>query len=126
MWKFCHEERTVDQVQKISKILALHGHCAVHVLVPGELVYVWGTSPAAQLVKNPLTENKCTIELGFIFSDITTNFERISDHCSNIAVCLIEVNHNVYETHSYIDNIKHTSEEFKEKYSIFKEKYVLP
>lgn len=73
-----------------------------------------------------LTENKCTIELGFIFSDITTNFERISDHCSNIAVCLIEVNHNVYETHSYIDNIKHTSEEFKEKYSIFKEKYVLP
>lgn len=73
-----------------------------------------------------LTENKCTIELGFIFSDITTNYERISDHCSNIAVCLIEVNENEFETHEYLDNVKHDSKDFKEKYHIFKEKYVLP
>lgn len=73
-----------------------------------------------------LTENKCTIELGFVFSDITTNYERISDHCSNIAVCLIEVNENEFETHEYLDNIKHDSVDFKEKYNIFKEKYVLP
>lgn len=73
-----------------------------------------------------LTENKCTIELGFIFSDITTNYERISDHCSNIAVCLIEVNENEFETHGYLDNVKHDSKDFKEKYYIFKEKYVLP
>lgn len=73
-----------------------------------------------------LTENKCTIELGFIFSDITTNYERISDHCSNIAVCLIEVNENEFETHGYLDNVKHDSKDFKEKYHIFKEKYVLP
>lgn len=73
-----------------------------------------------------LTENKCTIELGFVFSDITTNYERISDHCSNIAVCLIEVNANEFETHEYLDNVKHDSTDFKEKYNIFKEKYVLP
>ncbi len=73
-----------------------------------------------------LTENKCTIELGFVFSDITTNFERVSDHCSNVAVCLIEVNDNEFETHEYLDAVKHDSADFKEKYSIFKEKYVLP
>lgn len=73
-----------------------------------------------------LTENKCTIELGFVFSDITTNYERISDHCSNIAVCLIEVNANEFETHEYLDNVKHDSADFKEKYNIFREKYVLP
>lgn len=67
-----------------------------------------------------LTENKCTIELGFIFSDITTNYERISDHCSNIAVCLIEVNENEFETHGYLDNVKHDSKDFKEKYHILK------
>ena len=73
-----------------------------------------------------LKDNKCTIELGFVFSDITTNCERISDHCSNIAVCLIEVNHSEFETHEYLDYIKHDSSDFKEKYKIYKEKYVLP
>lgn len=38
-----------------------------------------------------LRKGKCTIELGFILSDITTNYERIADHCSNIAVCLIQI-----------------------------------
>jgi hypothetical protein len=73
-----------------------------------------------------LKENKCTIELGFVFSDITTNFERISDHCSNIAVCLIEVNQNEFETHEYLEFIKHDSADFKEKYNVFKGKYILP
>lgn len=73
-----------------------------------------------------LAENKCTIELGFIFSDITTNFERISDHCSNVAVCLIQVDENEYETHEYLDYVKHDNAEFKEKYNLFKEKYILP
>lgn len=39
-----------------------------------------------------LRKGKCTIELGFILSDVITNFERVSDHCSNIAVCLVQVN----------------------------------
>lgn len=50
-----------------------------------------------------LRKGKCTIELGIVLEDMITNLERVSDHCSNIAVCLIEVSSDVFETHEYID-----------------------
>ena len=53
-----------------------------------------------------LRKGKCTIELGFILSDITTSFERISDHCSNIAVCILQIHENVFDTHEYMDTMK--------------------
>ena len=49
-----------------------------------------------------LRKGKCTIELGFILSDVITNFERVSDHCSNIAVCLVQVNEDEFDTHAYL------------------------
>lgn len=56
-----------------------------------------------------LITGSCTIELGICLEDIITDFKRVSDHCSNIAVCMIEVNKDVFETHEYIDhNIKQT------------------
>ena len=74
-----------------------------------------------------LQKGKCTIEMGFILSDITTSYERVSDHCSNIAVCLTQVNEDVYDTHEYLDEIKHVNNEaFKEKYKEYKQKYLLP
>ena len=48
----------------------------------------------------------CTIELGFILSDLTTNFERIADHCSNIAVCLIQIARDGMEVHEYLEEVK--------------------
>ena len=53
-----------------------------------------------------LRKGKCTIELGFILSDITTAFERISDHCSNIAVCVLQIHEDVFDTHEYMDIMK--------------------
>lgn len=73
-----------------------------------------------------LREGKCTIEQGFVFSDITTNFERISDHCSNIAVSLIEIKDDEYDTHRYLDNVKHDSARFAEEYANCRERYALP
>ncbi|MBQ2980816.1 MAG: Na/Pi cotransporter family protein [Lachnospiraceae bacterium] len=73
-----------------------------------------------------LREGKCTIEQGFVFSDITTNFERISDHCSNIAVSLIEIKDDEYDTHRYLDNVKHDSVRFAEEFAHCKERYALP
>ncbi|MBQ6814779.1 MAG: Na/Pi cotransporter family protein [Lachnospiraceae bacterium] len=73
-----------------------------------------------------LREGKCTIELGFVFSDITTNYERISDHCSNIAVSLIEIKENGYDTHKYLDDVKHDNARFAEEYAHCREKYALP
>ena len=74
-----------------------------------------------------LTNNECTIELGFVLSDITTSYERIADHCSNVAVCIIQVSEDGYDTHEYLDNIKSgNNEEFKILYSGYKSKYMLP
>ena len=75
-----------------------------------------------------LRKGKCTIELGFVLSDLITNYERVADHCSNIAVCLIQVvGNDGFDTHEYLDNIKSKdNEEFKIKVHWYKEKYELP
>ncbi len=74
-----------------------------------------------------LRKGKCTIELGFVLSDITTNFERIADHCSNIAVCIIQTNEDGFDTHEYLDNLKENDDpKFKNMYKEYRNKYKLP
>ena len=74
-----------------------------------------------------LRKGKCTIELGFILSDITTNFERISDHCSNIAVCLLEVSEDEFDTHAYVNELKKDDNiDFRSKVLAYEQRYELP
>ena len=73
-----------------------------------------------------LRHGDCTMELGFILSDLLTNYERVADHCSNIAVCFIEISHDSFETHEYLHQIKENGEsEFTKMYEQYKAKYVL-
>lgn len=72
-----------------------------------------------------LRQGDCTMELGFILSDLLTNFERISDHCSNIAVCFIEIANDSFETHEYLNQVKSDGEEYSEMYQIYKQKYYI-
>ncbi|MBQ8303709.1 MAG: Na/Pi cotransporter family protein [Clostridia bacterium] len=75
---------------------------------------------------NRLQSGECTIELGFVLSDIINNYERISDHCSNIGVTIIEVAQNSYDTHEYLNAVKTTDNgDFKEKYNEYALKYSL-
>ena len=66
----------------------------------------------------------CTLDQGFAFNDLITNFERVADHCSNLAVAMIELNRDDFDTHGYILNLKelhaHRFDEYYDKYS---EKY---
>lgn len=74
-----------------------------------------------------LRKGKCTIELGFLLSDIVTSCERIAAHCSHIAVNLIEVREESLQMHGYADTLRENKEEELAKlYQTFKEKYVLP
>lgn len=74
-----------------------------------------------------LRKGKCTIEMGFVLTDLITNYERVADHCSNIAVCMIQIHDNSFDTHSYISDLKATNnEEFRKKFTVFSEKYMLP
>ena len=71
-----------------------------------------------------LTDGNCTIELGFILSDLITNYERVSDHCSNIAVCVIRISDSMFDIHQYLNDYKTTDNpEFREKYKSYKAKY---
>ncbi len=72
-----------------------------------------------------LLEGTCTIEEGFAWSDLITNCERISDHCSNIAVAVIEVSGDEFYTHQYLKSLKHESDVFKALYQYYFDKYNL-
>lgn len=74
-----------------------------------------------------LRKGKCTIELGFILSDIITDLERVSDHCSNIAVCLLEISEDEFDTHAYLENVRREDNmDFRGKVMAFGERYPLP
>lgn len=70
--------------------------------------------------------NTCTIELGFIFNDLITVLERISDHCSNIAGCIIEMSHDSLNMHKYLHKVKREqNNEFFEQLKEYSEKYYI-
>ncbi|MBE5868556.1 MAG: Na/Pi cotransporter family protein [Lachnospiraceae bacterium] len=74
-----------------------------------------------------LRKGKCTIELGFILSDITTNFERVSDHCSNLAVSLLQKGVDEFEAHEFMGALKREDNvEFQGRVMTYRKKYRLP
>lgn len=71
-----------------------------------------------------LQNHECTIELGFVFTDLLTNYERISDHCSNVAVYTMQLPSDKLDTHKYLNAIKSSeSGAFVEDYDMYKKKY---
>ena len=72
-----------------------------------------------------LQEGRCSIELGFILMDILNNYERISDHCSNIAVAILELSHDSFDTHEFLNGMKFQSESFNQLFNEFAKKYAL-
>ena len=69
-----------------------------------------------------LQNDECTVELGYIFQDILTNLERISDHCSNIAGCIIETDEKT-NIHAYLDDMKKNDESFRPEFKQYTEQY---
>ena len=64
-----------------------------------------------------LENGGCSIENGLLFFDIINSFERIADHCSNLAVCIIELSKRSYQTHSYLKGVKsHSNKSFMEMF----------
>ena len=71
-----------------------------------------------------LQKGECSLNVGFVFNDLLTNFERVSDHCSNLAIAMIELRSDEYDTHDYIINLKELhSHHFDEYYQEYAEKY---
>ena len=72
-----------------------------------------------------LQAGECSIPLGFILSDVLTNFERISDHCSNVAAAVIAMSHKGFEMHEYLREMKQDDEEYRRMRKEYGEKYRL-
>lgn len=71
-----------------------------------------------------LRSGECTIELGFVLTDLLTNLERISDHCSNIAGCVLEIARDELDIHEYLRQVKDVeAKEFNKYYDMYKAKY---
>ena len=70
-----------------------------------------------------LQRGECTIELGFILTDLITDYERVSDHCSNIAVAVIESQHGTFDTHEYLGDVKRNSGTFELLYHKYEKQY---
>lgn len=71
-----------------------------------------------------LQNGHCSLSQGFVFNDLLTNCERVADHCSNIAIAMIELNDDAYDTHSYVIDLKEQrSHSFDAFYAQFAEKY---
>lgn len=74
-----------------------------------------------------LQDGRCTIELGFVLTDLLTNYERVSDHCSNIAVTVIQAQESAMEAHGYLNQVKNSgSPEFTRAYEESLQRYALP
>lgn len=76
---------------------------------------------------NRLRSGECTIEMGFILTDLITSLERIADHCSNISVCVTQVRENLYDTHSHLESLKNEPDEgYYNRLEELQREYVLP
>ena len=72
-----------------------------------------------------LKNGECTIEAGFVWADLLTNLERTADHCSNIAVCVIDAAAHTMNLHESLRSMKQDNDEFNKKFAEYKEKYVI-
>ena len=72
-----------------------------------------------------LQKGECSIEAGFVWNDLLTSLERVSDHCSNIASCVIEMSHASMDLHGYLHGIREEDPKYTERYEAYAKKYAL-
>ena len=74
-----------------------------------------------------LRKGKCSVELGFMLTDLSTDLERVADHCSNVAICIMHTQDEELEAHEYLETLdKGEDSEFRETYLAYKNRYMLP
>ena len=113
-------------------------HMAVNAYIHNDLENAKVVEPLEQVINGlnaemkqrhirRLRKGKCTIELGWILQDLLTSIERVSDHCSNVAVCMIEVKDDEFDTHSYLETLKENNFEwYKNAIYKYRKEFALP
>ena len=121
------EKAVVDIVDKAYTVFANQDIQLAEEIEPLEEVIDELSRELKRRHVNRLRAGECTIEMGFILSDVTTSLERIADHCSNIGVCVTQVREDLYDTHSHLDTVKNApGEHFHRELEVARVNYMLP
>lgn len=121
------EKAVVDIVNKAYAVFANQDIQLAEEIEPLEEVIDELSRELKRRHVNRLRAGECTIEMGFILSDVTTSLERIADHCSNIGVCVTQVREDLYDTHSHLDSVKNAPGElFHHELEAARVNYMLP
>ncbi|MBO5798244.1 MAG: Na/Pi cotransporter family protein [Clostridia bacterium] len=134
--KIAFSPRAKEDVSIISRAVSEVLELATRSLVEDDMDAAKRVEPLEQVVDElnrkvkaghvaRLRQGECTMEMGFILVDMLTNFGRIADHCSNIAVCFIEITRESFETHRYLNQVKSGEAEFVELFESYEKKYSL-
>lgn len=130
-------EDAMDDLKVAHRALTDIVHLTTEAYIKNDIELAKEVEPLEQVIDSILASIKsrhisrlrvgeCTIEHGFVLNDMLTNFERVSDHCSNIAVTMIEVVQDAYDTHEYLNALKSIdNEEFSAKYKELSKQYTL-
>ena len=131
-------DRAKEELTLISKAVTQVLFLAVDAFIENDLERAKQVEPLEEWIDdlsdmmklnhvNRLQREECSIIQGFIFNDILTNLERISDHCSNIAVAMIELSEEIFATHEYLHDVKtRRGAEFDRYYEEYKKEFALP
>lgn len=131
-------EKALEELKVISKAVVDIVNISYDVFESGKIESAKKVEPLEEIIDElnqelksrhvrRLREGKCTIEQGFVLSDITTSLERIADHCSNIAVCILQVAEDSFDTHSYLNTMKREDNEtFQKRMEETRKQYPLP
>lgn len=134
--KLSFSEKATEQISVLRRAIEEILDTTINAYIEDNVALAKKVEPLEEVVDDLVSDIKnghierlqagdCTMEMGFILSDLLNNYERISDHCSNIAVSVIEINHDTYDTHKYLNDVKQGSKEFNAVYEEYKKKYSL-
>jgi len=113
-------------------------HNAVQAFLSDDLELAYAVEPLEEVIDNLCDEMKlhhvdrlqkgvCKLDQGFVFNDLLTNYERVADHCSNIAVAIIELASDAFDTHQYITSLReHRGHDFDRLFAEYSRKFALP
>lgn len=135
--KICFSEQATNELKTMMSAVEEAVEASIKAFTENDLSLAGRVDPLEEVIDDlksaikkqhigRLQCNECTIEMGFVFSDLLTVLERISDHCSNIAGCVIEMSHDSMNMHDYLYKAKHEpNNEFIRLFKEYSVKYAL-
>ena len=129
-------DAAMDEMHKLFGAVSEIMDLALTAFIHGDLSSAKEVEPLEQVVDTlkeqlrsrhilRLQEGKCSMEAGFVWADLLTDLERVADHCSNIAGCVVQMQKSRLDIHGYLDGVRSSSDEYRQRYDYYARKYAL-